>query len=271
MKLVVSIVYYDSALSTLEDTLKSIVLALDHARANIENLQTKLVVVDNGSILSQLKGLVSNSVGKKKHCWTVLGTGGNIGYGAAHNLVILNEQSDYHLVINPDVEVIEDAFTKAINYMQYHHEVGLLSPYSQNPEGYKQYLWKRYPTVLDLFLRGFAPRFIKRVFATRMQEYEMRWDLEDQALSQNVMASGCFMFVRYSVLSEVKGFSPDFFVYFEDFDLSIRIAERANIAYVSDVRIVHGGGNASKKGLKHIIMFAKSAYVFYHKHGWRWA
>jgi GT2 family glycosyltransferase len=271
MKLVVSIVYYDSALDVLEETLKSIVKALDHASDKIEALRAKVVVVDNGAILSKLKDLVSRTIGDQHYEWMVLGTGGNIGYGAAHNLVILNEKSDYHLVINPDVEVLEDAFTKAINYMQYHHEVGLLSPYSQNPQGFKQYLWKRYPTVLDLFLRGFAPRFIKLFFATRMQEYEMRWDLEDHTLSQNVMASGCFMFVRYSVLNQVKGFSPDFFVYFEDFDLSIRIAERANIAYVPDVRIVHGGGNASKKGLKHIIMFAKSAFVFYHKHGWRWA
>jgi GT2 family glycosyltransferase len=271
MKLVVSIVYYDSALDVFEGTLKSIASALDHASANIPDLIAKVVVVDNGAILTRLKKRVSRTIGVTHHKWMVLGTGGNIGYGAAHNLVILNEQSDYHLVINPDVEVLEDAFTKAVNYMQQHLEVGLLSPYSQNPEGFKQYLWKRYPTVLDLFLRGFAPKFIKRFFTIRMQEYEMRWDLEDQALSQKVMASGCFMFLRYSVLNEVKGFSPDFFVYFEDFDLSIRIAERSNIAYVPEVRIVHGGGNASKKGLKHIIMFAKSTFIFYRKHGWRWA
>ncbi|MES9992463.1 MAG: glycosyltransferase [Candidatus Thiodiazotropha sp.] len=271
MKLVISIVYYDSGLDTLEQTLLSIVTALDHAIEHVEGLQAKVVVVDNGGILSQLKELVSGVVRGKGHEWMVLGTGGNIGYGAAHNLVILNEQSDYHLVINPDVEVLEDAFTKAIHYMQGHGDVGLLSPYSQNPEGYKQYLCKRYPAVLDLFLRGFAPRFMKRIFETRLQEYEMRWDLQDQALSKEVMASGCFMFVRYKVLNKVKGFSPEFFVYFEDFDLSIRIAKRSIIAYVPDVRIVHGGGNASKKGLKHIIMFAKSAFVFYHKHGWRWA
>lgn len=271
MKLVVSIVYYDSGLPTLEDTVKSIVLALDHAATNIADLKTRLVVVDNGGILSQVRELVSGIIGSKKHEWMVLGTGGNIGYGAAHNLVILNEPSDYHLVINPDVEVLEDAFTKAIVYMQNNKGVGLLSPYSQDPEGYKQYLCKRYPTVLDLFLRGFAPRFLKQFFAARMQEYEMRTDLKEQALSKEVMASGCFMFVRYSVLDNVKGFSPDFFVYFEDFDLSIRIARRSVIAYVPEVRIVHGGGNASKKGLKHIIMFAKSAFVFYHKHGWRWA
>jgi GT2 family glycosyltransferase len=271
MKLVVSVVYYDSALDIFEQTLISIARALDFASANIPGLMAKVVVVDNGTILSRLKGLVSRTIGGTKHSWQVLGTGGNIGYGAAHNLVILNKQSDYHLVINPDVEVVEDAFLNAIEYMQQNPSIGLLSPYSEDPGGYKQYLCKRYPTVLDLFLRGFAPRFVKHFFTERMQEYEMRYDLQGQALSKEVMASGCFMFVRHSVLLNVKGFSPDFFVYFEDFDLSIRIARGSMIAYVPEVRIVHGGGNASKKGIKHIIMFAKSAYVFYRKHGWRWA
>ncbi|MEJ2609696.1 MAG: glycosyltransferase [Candidatus Thiodiazotropha sp.] len=271
MKLIISIVYYDSGLQTLEETLKSIVKALDHAVDHIDALSAKVVVVDNGSILNKLRDFVSRIVGVSRHDWMVLGTGGNIGYGAAHNLVILNQKSDYHLIINPDVEVVDNAFTEAIGYMEQHPEVGLLSPYSEGPEGRKQYLCKRYPAVLDLFLRGFAPRKLKRYFAVRMQEYEMRYEMNEQALSKEAMASGCFMFVRHHVLEKIRGFSPEFFVYFEDFDLSIRIARLSNIAYVPKVRIMHGGGNASKKGLKHIIMFAKSAFVFYRIHGWRWA
>lgn len=271
MKLVISIVYYDSGLPTLKETLASIVNSLDYAAEAMQDLKAKVVVVDNGGILTRVKQLVAEVFGDSRHEWMVLGTGGNIGYGAAHNLVILNEPSDYHLVINPDVEVVEDAFLKAIEYMELNPSIGLLSPYSEDPEGFKQYLCKRYPAVLDLFLRGFAPRIVKRYFSERLQQYEMRFDLQGRTLSKEVMASGCFMFVRHSVLENVKGFSPDFFVYFEDFDLSIRIGKRSTIAYVPDVRIVHGGGNASKKGLKHILMFARSAFVFYHKHGWRWA
>jgi GT2 family glycosyltransferase len=271
MKLIISIVYYDSRLDVLQDTLESIVNALNYAVKKRKNLDATVAVVDNGGILNRIKRLVNQVVGGEHHHWVALGTGGNIGYGAAHNLVILNQVSDYHLIINPDVVVLEDAFDKAIDYMEQHPEVGLLSPYSEDPEGYKQYLCKRYPAVLDLFLRGFAPRSIKRYFSGRLQQYEMRYEMTTQAHSKEVMASGCFMFVRHCILDRVRGFSPDFFVYFEDFDLSIRIAKHATIAYVPEVRIVHGGGNASKKGLRHIIMFAKSAYVFYHLHGWRWA
>ncbi|MEJ2425056.1 MAG: glycosyltransferase family 2 protein [Candidatus Thiodiazotropha sp.] len=271
MKFVISIVYYDSDLMVLRNTLRSVADALNFAKGLREDLEASVIVVDNGGILSKIKRLVAEVLDGGFYHWVVLGTGGNVGYGAAHNLVILNQESDYHLVINPDVEVVEDAFAKAIDYMERHPDVGMLSPYSEDPEGYKQYLCKRYPAVLDLFLRGFAPRCVKRYFAERLQEYEMRCEMTTQALSNEMMASGCFMFVRHSVLDEVRGFSPEFFVYFEDFDLSIRIARHATIAYVPEVRIVHGGGNASKKGLRHIIMFAKSAFVFYHLHGWRWA
>jgi GT2 family glycosyltransferase len=271
MKLVISIVYYDSGLDVLRDTLSSIVVALDHASLCRGDLEATVVVVDNGGILNKVKRLVGQVVGTGRYQWMVIGTGGNVGYGAAHNLVILNQQSDYHLIINPDVEVVKNAFSEALDYMESHREVGMLSPYSEDPEGHKQYLCKRYPAVLDLFLRGFAPRILKRYFSERMKYYEMRCETDQNTLSKEVMASGCFMFVRHSVLDKVRGFSPDFFVYFEDFDLSIRIAEQSSIAYVPEVQIVHGGGNASKKGLKHILMFAKSAFVFYHIHGWRWA
>ena len=84
------------------------------------------------------------------------------------------------------------------------------------------------------------------------------------------IVSGCFMFFRRDVLDAVGGFSPDYFLYFEDFDLSLRVSKVARIAYVPAVRIVHHGGDAARKGLKHIWMFTRSAVTFFNTHGWRW-
>ena len=62
----------------------------------------------------------------------------------------------------------------------------------------------------------------------------------------------------------------NFLSLFEDFDLSIRLNEIAKIAYHPKMRIVHGGGNAARKGIWHIIYFIRSAWSFYSKYGWRW-
>jgi GT2 family glycosyltransferase len=59
-------------------------------------------------------------------------------------------------------------------------------------------------------------------------------------------------------------------LYFEDYDLSLRTHAVARIAYVPSVRIVHHGGGASRKGVKHIGMFAQSAFKFYRRFGWKW-
>jgi hypothetical protein len=67
----------------------------------------------------------------------------------------------------------------------------------------------------------------------------------------------------------VGGFSARYFLYFEDFDLSLRFHRLADIAYVPSVRITHGGGNAARKGGAHQRLFIRSALTFFRTHGWK--
>ena len=45
-------------------------------------------------------------------------------------------------------------------------------------DGTTEYLCKRYPAVIDLALRGFAPRFVRALFRRRLDRYEMRDRIE---------------------------------------------------------------------------------------------
>jgi GT2 family glycosyltransferase len=72
------------------------------------------------------------------------------------------------------------------------------------------------------------------------------------------------------VLKRLGGFDPRYFLYFEDFDLSLRTPQHARIAYVPSVRIVHHGGGAARKGLRHVRLFLTSAIRFFDQHGWTW-
>jgi GT2 family glycosyltransferase len=84
------------------------------------------------------------------------------------------------------------------------------------------------------------------------------------------LASGCFMFFRRPVLGRLGGFSERFFLYFEDYDLSMRTHRYGDIVYVPAVRIVHFGGNTARKGIRHIILFIRSAVTFFNLYGWKW-
>jgi GT2 family glycosyltransferase len=120
-----------------------------------------------------------------------------------------------------------------------------------------------------LFLRGFAPRSLPRRFRAALDRYEMRDVVGDRFLDDVPLASGCFMLARTPLLAELGGFDPRFFMYFEDYDLSVRLSRRSRIAYVPEVRIVHAGGEASRKGLRHVRWFVSSAWRFFSRHGWR--
>jgi GT2 family glycosyltransferase len=77
------------------------------------------------------------------------------------------------------------------------------------------------------------------------------------------------MLCRLVPLQAVGGFSPEYFLYFEDFDLSLRFAGEGQIAYVPAVRITHTGGYAAGKGWRHRRLFLRSAMRFFGRHGWR--
>jgi GT2 family glycosyltransferase len=122
--------------------------------------------------------------------------------------------------------------------------------------------------VWVLFLRGFAPESLRGLFAKSLDEYEMR-DLAPDRSFPVALASGCFMLVRTAQFARIRGFDPRFFMYFEDYDLSLRIGRDAKVAYVPQAQIVHHGGKAAHKGWRHVGWFLRSAWRFFATHGWK--
>jgi GT2 family glycosyltransferase len=199
-----------------------------------------------------------------------------------------------------------------VRWLDAHEDVGALAPLARDAAGRRVYLCKRYPAIFDLFLRGFAPALMRRIFRGRLDRYEMR-DILGAEPPEDVIGipalSGAFMLVkrfaidqtggfdpkfflyfedfdwsvrlnritrtafvlaRRDAVDRTGGFDPRFFLYFEDFDWSVRLNEVARNAYVPSVSIVHHGGGAARKGWRHIAWFIRSGFRFYAKHGWRW-
>lgn len=259
-RLRVSIVLYKADPSLFRATLDSLVLACEQAA-----LIPELLLVDNGGNADVLDVL------RLPSAWGVqiVGGHGNVGFGAGHNLTI-SGLTDFHLILNPDLELGPDALLQALNFMDRHAECGLLVPAATWGDGSAQYLCKRLPTVSDLFLRGFAPDWLRALLRYRLERYEMRDVINDRLVWDPPVVSGCFMLFRTPTLQCLNGFDERFFLYFEDFDLSLRAARVTRIAYVPTVKIVHHGGWAARKGGRHLLLFVRSAVTFFRLHGWRW-
>ena len=260
-------------MALLTRNIESLNRSLEYARTAGVISDASLTLIDNSTDSQIRDGLA----GLLDECWCqpdnkpqLVATDNNIGYGMAHNLAIIASKMDFHLVLNPDVLFDEQALNNAVQFMSANRDVALLTPYAANNEGNREYLNKRYPGILVLLIRGFAPAPVKKIFMNRIAHYEMQ-ELEPDKVHYDIqLASGCFMLFRTTQLQQLGGFSDRFFLYFEDYDLSMRTRERGSIAYVPGVRIVHYGGNAARKGIRHVFLFIRSAITFFSLHGWKW-
>lgn len=265
----VSVVVFRPDAAQLTRTLASLRMACDALRCARPGVALELFIVDNGG----LSNMVADCDELQDHeiAVSIISGHGNIGYGRGHNLAIVRARSRFHLVLNPDVDIDRDALIEAFDFFDSHPEVGLLTPWIGDDEGRLQYLCRRYPTLLDLAIRGFLPRGARNFFAGRLARYEMH-DLinECDVVWDPPIVSGCFMLFRTDLLQALTGFDPRYFLYFEDYDLSLRTHELARVVYAPAVRVLHHGGGAARKGSAHIRMFAASAFKFFSRFGWKW-
>jgi GT2 family glycosyltransferase len=192
------------------------------------------------------------------------------GFGAGNNTGLAGTSADFVLLLNPDVELATDAITNAVAYLGQDTTCSAVTPVAHSPDGTPQFLVKREPTVFALALRGFAPGWLKARFVGYLNRYDYSDLAYDAPIQGCMVVSGCCLLLHGDVWRGVGGFDTGFFMYFEDFDLSQRIAKISRIDRVPGCRIVHAGGNASRKGAKHIGMFVRSAARYFRKHGWRW-
>jgi GT2 family glycosyltransferase len=269
----VSIVSFDPDLDLLSRALASLARAVDFAQANGRLGSCVVTVLDNGPeerFSSRLDELVDAAFAAAREVRAeVIHTGKNLGYGAANNIAIRASGANYHLILNPDVVLSEDAIERGLRFLDERQDVALVTPCAVGSDGERQYLCKRYPSLWTFFLRGLAPASLRRHFDRTLGEYEMREETRDRDYVGQFLASGCFMLVRRNALHAAGGFDPGYFMYFEDYDLSLRLARHGLLAFVPEVKIVHHGGNAAAKGRRHRAWFLRSAARFFNAHGWR--
>lgn len=194
----------------------------------------------------------------------------NRGFGAGQNRGLQGVESDMHLVLNPDVELDTGALQAGLAHLHRDPGIALLSPRVFAGDGRQEFLCKRYPTVFVLLLRAFAPAFVRNRFRARLDHYEMVDVCTAECPAEVPLASGCFMLSPTAVLRAIEGFDERYFLYFEDFDLSLRLATQGRLVYDPAMRIVHHGGYAARKGMRHIQYFIASGIRFFSTYGWRW-
>lgn len=262
-------VTYFSELTLIRPLLHSIEIAADSLYAQT-GYHFEFYIVDNSpneEYFWKLEQLCAEVVDREHFRLHMIRASGNLGYSGGNNFVLGRLKSDYHIVINPDVTVKADALARAVEYLNQHDDIAMLSPKIVNG-AIVQHVVKDYPDCLTLALRYLDIPFLNNMFPARLAHYQ-REDLSNTGCSNVSLVGGCFLFVRTSLFRSLGGFDDRFFMYFEDYDLSIRLKELGRIVYLPAVEITHLGGYVGKKSIRHHVYFSISALKFFTHHGWR--
>lgn len=224
-------------------------------------LNFKLYIVDNASTDSTVDFIKENYVGK--YNVEVIETGKNKGFGSGHNVVLDMLTSKYHVIINPDIELKENAILKMASYMDEHEETGLLSPKICFPDGRLQILGKRNPRIKYLIASRLRdeknPSKLLREYAMLDKDMTKPFEIQN--------ATGCFMMLRTELFKKIGGFDENYFMYFEDCDITRTVRKTHKAVFYPDAVVCHVWGRESKKNNKLRVIQIKSMFYYFRKWG----
>jgi N-acetylglucosaminyl-diphospho-decaprenol L-rhamnosyltransferase len=221
----------------------------------------KVIIVDNASTDRSLDGL--EQLDLPLH---IIRNSVNQGFGAACNQGAALSEADYLLFLNPDTRVAADSIDRAASFMDksLSQQVGVVGIQLVDERGKIQRSCARFPSPTNLWCSILG---IDKLVKSPLTSYMMtEWDHNNNQRVDHVM--GAFYLIRSDLFASLQGFDENFFVYFEDLDLSYRVHQAGwSSYYLADTRSFHKGGGTSEKIKATRLFYSQRSRILYgYKH-----
>jgi N-acetylglucosaminyl-diphospho-decaprenol L-rhamnosyltransferase len=149
----------------------------------------------------------------------------NAGFGAANNMGVDQATTEQVLLLNPDCDIDVLSVDILMRTMQRNPAAGLIAPQAWLPNGKAQMSYKEAFFEVSSKLPYIVP----------------------EAVCSTKWLSGCCILARKSAYSQIGGFDENFFLYYEDDDLCLRMhlaSWECLLEPAADAMHVGGGGSA---------------------------
>lgn len=189
----------------------------------------EVVVVDNASP-DDTRDILARESGFAR---VILGDA-NIGFGRGCNVGLQAAASELVIFINPDAIVEPDAIRTIVKFMQDHPACAIAGPSISRDDGPGNQHVGGLLTPADVVSEALGLR------RTLNKRREMR---QGDAPFRTDWVSGAMLIGRTSVLRNLGGFDPRYFLYWEETDLCRRVLDAGHeIWAIPSARVHHVGG-----------------------------
>jgi GT2 family glycosyltransferase len=228
---------------------------------NLDHYEINFIVFDNASsdnsieliqklTLSNLKFIISEN---------------NIGFGRACNEALKEANSDYYLLLNPDIKLFEDSISNLLLSAEKHPQAGIWGGITLNGKGEDdgKNAWRE-PTLWGFFCWAvFLTNIFHGVQLFSPDEYtNITWEESTEVSA----VTGCLFLIDAGLWKKLNGFDGRFFMYSEEIDLCRRARKLgAKPTITNKARIVHyvGGTITSENKVNYLY---KSKLIYFKKH-----
>jgi N-acetylglucosaminyl-diphospho-decaprenol L-rhamnosyltransferase len=172
------------------------------------------------------------------------------GLAANHNQAFKCSKGDFFCLVNPDVVLTEDIFTRLISNIE--DGFGdITAPLIVNNDGEVQDSFRSLPTPLAL---------LKRLLQSNNSHDDL---IEDDIIHPDWIA-GIILCMQRDTFQQLGGMDERYYLYFEDVDFCCR-ARLAKFRVLLDTRIqaIHEAGRHSRKDFRYFLMHLRSACKFF--------
>jgi N-acetylglucosaminyl-diphospho-decaprenol L-rhamnosyltransferase len=172
------------------------------------------------------------------------------GLAANHNQAFKRSNGDFFCLINPDVVLIENIFTRLIANIQ--DKLGdITAPLIVNNKGEVQDSFRSLPTPFAL---------LKRLVHSNTSHVDL---IKEDYIHPDWIA-GIILCMRRETFQQLGGMDESYYLYFEDVDFCCR-ARLAGFHVLLDTRVraIHEAGRHSRKNIRYFLMHVRSAGRFF--------
>jgi N-acetylglucosaminyl-diphospho-decaprenol L-rhamnosyltransferase len=173
------------------------------------------------------------------------------GFGENHNNAFKICKTKYFCVVNPDVIFDTNIFNILVDNLENYNKIGVITSGSIDSYGVQQDNARDFPNIFTLFLKVFGRHnYIK---------YN-----KNQGLIEADWVSGQFMFFNSIVYKNLDGFSPKYFMYYEDVDICKRLRLNGyKVILNSNIYIIHNAQRSSHFNIKLFFIHLQSAFKYF--------
>jgi GT2 family glycosyltransferase len=247
----VSIIYVNyNTYNLLTNSIQSVIeLTVD--------ISYEILIVDNNSQLEEKLKLQQFCT---SHKITLIESDTNLGFGKANNLAAKQAKGKYLFFLNPDTYLINNAI-KELYLFSINNNITTCGAnlFSKEEKPIHSY-WMKMPSISFELSALFSDIPLK---IKHHNSHEHNYTNQPKEVA---FITGATLMIQHSLFKNIGGFDPDYFMYFEETDLQLRIKHTGNKIYnLPTAKIIHLESQSLKSRVQKLKLFFTSRKIFYSK------